>query len=79
MCFVLSFIGATVFAVVGFFVLAFAERLDGGLKRFGRVLAVWVFLIALYIPCLAGYVTFSGNCPIEKLWSLLDAKVTSEE
>ena len=40
-----------------------SSRAEGGIQRFGRILAIWVFLVAS-VPLLAGaYVTLSGLCP----------------
>ena len=63
MCFFMSLVPATFLVVVGFFVLFASSRAEGGIQRFGRILAIWVFVVAL-VPVLAGaYVTLSGLCP----------------
>jgi hypothetical protein len=31
------------------------------------VLAVWLFVIAAFIPIAAGYITLAGLCPIEDM------------
>lgn len=62
MCFFASLFPATFFAVLGFFVLFAASRAQGGVQTFGRVLGIWVLILAA-IPVLAGaYMTVSGQC-----------------
>jgi len=67
MCFFFSLLPATGFLVIGYFVLFAASKAEGGLRTFGRVLAAWVFLVALYIPALGAYVTLAGLCPFARL------------
>ena len=64
MCFFFSIAPATVFMVLGYFVLFSTTRVDGPLRGFGQLLALWVFLVAAAIPLLGAYVTLSGLCPI---------------
>ena len=64
MCFFLSLIPATMFVVIGYFVLYTSARADGHIGTFGRVLAVWIFVIATFPPMAGAYVTLSGYCPI---------------
>ncbi len=64
MCFVFSFMPATFCVTVGYFVLFASSKADGGLKIFGRVLAIWLFVIAAFIPIAGAYVTLAGFCPI---------------
>jgi hypothetical protein len=67
MCFFLSFMPATICVTIGYFVLFAASKADDGIRTFGRVLAVWLFVIAAFIPIAAGYVTLAGLCPIEDM------------
>ena len=67
MCFFFSFIPATFWAVIGYFVLFSSSKADGGIKTFGRVLAIWIFVIAAFIPIAGAYVTLTGLCPIEEM------------
>ena len=71
MCFFFSFMLATFWAVVGYFVLFSSSKADGGIRTFGRVLAVWIFVIAAFIPIAAAYVTLAGLCPIEDMMKTL--------
>jgi hypothetical protein len=67
MCFIFSLLPATVYTVIGYFVLYCAKRSEGGFSTFGKVLAVWIFIIAVFFPLLGAYVSMSGGCPIESL------------
>ena len=71
MCFFFSFMPATFWAVIGYFVLFSSSKADGGIRTFGRVLAVWIFVNAAFIPIAAAYVTLSGLCPIEDMLKTL--------
>ncbi len=64
MCFFFSFLPATGWLVISFFVLFAATRAEGSLRTFGRVLGVWAFVIALMFPVMGAYVTLSGSCPM---------------
>ena len=65
MCFFFSFIPATIWVVVGYFVLFSSTKTQGSMQTFGRILAIWVFVIAAFFPLMGAYVTLSGFCPIE--------------
>ena len=67
MCFFFSFLPATGWLVIGFFVLFAATRAGGGLRTFGRALGVWALGIALMFPMMGAYVTLSGACPMEAM------------
>ena len=67
MCFFFSFLPATFWAVVGYFVLFSSTKAEGGVKTFGRVLAVWTFIIAGFIVLASAYVTIAGICPMEMM------------
>ena len=67
MCFFFSLLPATVWLVIGFFILFAATRAEGGLRTFGRVLGTWALLIALLFPIMGAYMTFSGACPMEAM------------
>jgi hypothetical protein len=65
MCFFFSFMPATICVTVGFFVLfAASQAADTGLKTFGRVLAIWLFIVAAFILVAGAYASFSGLCPV---------------
>ena len=67
MCFAISLIPATFWLVIGYFVLFVSSRAEGGVRRFGRILAVWIFVIAALIPLMAAYVTLAWLCPVAEL------------
>jgi hypothetical protein len=77
MCFLFSLIPATVWAVIGFFVLYVSTKADGGLSKFGRALAIWAFVIAALFPLAGAYVTLAGLCPMEALIETMHSEVTS--
>jgi hypothetical protein len=64
MCFFFSLIPATILVVIGYFVLFSSRKAEGGVRLFGQVLAVWVFVIALFPPTAGAYVTLAGLCPM---------------
>ena len=64
MCFFMSLIPATIIVVVGYFVLFSSRKAEGRIRRFGQVLAIWVFVVALF-PLIGGaFVTLTDRCPI---------------
>ncbi len=64
MCFFFSFLPATIWLVIGYFLLFSSTRADGSLGTFGRGLAIWAFVIAACIVLAGAYVTISGLCPM---------------
>lgn len=52
---------------VGYFVLFASARAAGGIRTFGRVLSIWIFVIALFPPMAGAYLALSGQCPIEQV------------
>ncbi len=62
MCFLFSLIPATIFVVLGYFVLYTSKKSEGGVQKFGCILAAWVFFIALLFPACGAYVTVTGKC-----------------
>ncbi len=67
MCFFFSFIPATVWVVIGYFVLFASTKAEGGIRTFGKLLAIWTFIIAALLPVMGLYVTLAGLCPIEAM------------
>lgn len=67
MCLVFSFLPATVWLVISFFVLLASTRAEGGLRTFGRLLGTWGLVIALLFPIMGAYMTLSGACPMEAM------------
>ena len=77
MCFFFSLIPATVWLIIGFFVLYVSTKAEGGLRKFGQVLAIWVFVIAALFPLGGAYVTLAGLCPMEGMMESMHSEVTS--
>ncbi len=77
MCFFVSLIPATVWVVIGFFVLYVSTKAEGGLRKFGRALAIWSFVIAALFPLGGAYVTLAGLCPMEAMMESMHSEVTS--
>ncbi len=75
MCFFVSFIPATFWVVVGYFVLFSSTKAQGRVRTFGRILAVWIFIIAAILPMAGAYVTLAGLCPIEALMESVHSDV----
>jgi hypothetical protein len=73
MCFFFSFMPATMCVTLGYFVLFAASKADDGIKTFGRILAIWLFVIAAFIPIAGAYVTLAGLCPIENMLKTLQS------
>ena len=72
MCFIVSFVPATFWAIVGYFVLFSSTRAEGRVGKLGQVLAAWTFVLAALIPVAGAYVTFAGMCPIDALLHAVD-------
>jgi hypothetical protein len=71
MCFFFSLMPATICVTIGYFVLFAASKADHGIKTFGTILAIWLFVIAAFIPIVGAYVTLAGLCPMEDIFRTL--------
>jgi hypothetical protein len=67
MCFFVSFLPATIWIIIGYFVLFSPAKATGSIQKFGRVLSVWIFIIAAFFSIMGAYVTLAGFCPIDQL------------
>ncbi len=67
MCFFASLIPATFFLILGYFVLFASARSEGGIRTFGRILAVWIFVIAAVFPIAGAVVALYWDCPMQKM------------
>lgn len=67
MCFFFSVLPATVWVVLGYFVLFCSTKAEGSTRTFGRILAIWVFVVAAFFPVMGAYVTLADLCPVEKV------------
>ena len=72
MCLFFSFVPATFWAIVGYFVLFSSRKAEGRIKTLGQVLAIWTFVLAAVIPIFAAYVTAAGLCPIDAIVAAAD-------
>ena len=68
MCFFFSFLPATIWLVIGYFIMFSSTKAVGRTRTFGRLLAIWVFVIAAFIPLMAAYVTLNDLCPLTALF-----------
>ncbi len=71
MCFIFSLFPATIWFTIGYFVLFSSTRVEGSVKRCGQILAIWIFIVAIFFPIFGIYMTLSGNCPIDKVFSII--------
>jgi hypothetical protein len=72
MCFFLSLIPATIWIVLGYFVLFSSSKTQGPVQMFGQILAIWVFIVAACFPVMGAYVSLAGFCPsIEGMMQLM--------
>lgn len=60
MYFFFSLIPATIWAVLGYFVLFSSTKTQGPAQKFGSYLAVWIFIIAALSPLAGAYLTFAA-------------------
>lgn len=67
MCFFISLIPATIYVTIGYFVLFSTSKVDGALRKFGQILAIWIFIVALFFPICGAYVSLSDKCPINRI------------
>ncbi len=73
MCFIFSLIPATIFTIIGYFVFFSSTKTEGAIQKFGRVLAIWAFIVALFFPMMGLYVTISGLCPMEEIMQTIQS------
>jgi len=65
MCFLISFMPATFWVILGYFILFSSTKAEGRVKTLGQVLAIWAFIIAGFILLAGAYVTSTGMCSME--------------
>jgi hypothetical protein len=68
MCFIFSLAPATFWVVVGYFVLFSSTKAEGKVRKFGKGLAIWIFVLAAMIPIMGAYMTISGLCPLTEIF-----------
>lgn len=73
MYFFVSLIPATLAVVLGYFILFSSTQTQGAVKTLGRVLAVWVFVLAALLPVAGGYATYADFPPVSELMRSMHA------
>lgn len=63
MCFFYSLIPATVVLVIGYFVLYAATKAEHCPRVFGKIVAIWLFIISALIPLGSAYLALTDSCP----------------
>ena len=58
---------ATLALVLGYFILFSSTKAQGGVKTFGQVLAVWVLILAAFLPLAGAYATYAGVPAIREM------------
>ena len=76
MCFFFSFLPATIWLVLGYFIMFSSTKAGGNMQTFGRILAIWVFVIAAFIPIMAAYITLNDLCPLAALFESMHSTTT---
>ena len=75
MCFIISLIPATIYVTIGYFVLFSSSKAEGALRKFGQILAVWIFIVTLFFPICGAYASLSGKCPINKIMQKVETRL----
>jgi hypothetical protein len=65
MCFWMSLVPFTFWVTVGYFVLFSSRKAEGGIRIFGVILSVWIFLLAVGFIICGIYMTNMGLCPTD--------------
>jgi hypothetical protein len=52
---------------LGYFVLFSSNKTEGPVRKFGQILSIWVFIVALLFPTMGAFVTLSGLCPFSAM------------
>jgi len=67
MCFFFSFVPATVFTTLSYFVWYTAGKAEGNRQRWGNYLAVWLLILALGFIVCGAFVTIADICLIDRI------------
>lgn len=67
MCFLMSFMPATFWAVVGYFILFSSTKAEGSVKTLGHILGGWALVVSGFILLAGAYVSITGLCSMEML------------
>ncbi len=69
-----SVIPATFLVVVGYFVLFSSTKAAGAVKTFGRILAIWLFILAAIFLVAGAYATYAGFPSIGEMMQSMHAQ-----
>jgi len=75
MCFFFSLIPATFFVLLGYFVLVSSRKAESNIGKFGLILAIWLFIIAVFFPISGAYITLSGQCPMTEMMQQMEMPI----
>jgi len=75
MCFFFSLLPATFFVILGYFVLFSSRKAEGNIGKFGLILAIWLFIVALFFPISGAYMTLSGQCPMTEMMQQMEMPI----
>ena len=67
MCFFISLLPATFWAILGYLVLFSSSRAEGSIKTFGQLLGVWALVISVFILLGGAYISTTGLCSMEMM------------
>lgn len=73
MYFFFSLIPATLAVVLGYFILFSSGKAQGAVKALGRILAIWVFVLAAIFPVAGGYATYADLSPVGSMMRSMHA------
>ena len=76
MCFIFSLFPATIFTVIGYFVLFSSTKTEGAVQKFAQILTIWIFIVASFFPMMGLYMTLSGLCPMGELMQTMHSGVS---
>lgn len=71
MCFFFSLIPFTFWVTVGYFVLFSSRKSEGGIRVFGMILSIWIFVLAIGFIICGIYMTSTGQCPTDVLGKIM--------
>ncbi|HEU5283918.1 MAG TPA: hypothetical protein VFU53_08895 [Burkholderiales bacterium] len=78
MWFFFSLIPATLPVVLGYFVLFSSTKSAGAVGAFGKILAVWLFILAAFFPIAGAYVSIAGISPLDTLMQRMESMHSGE-
>jgi len=61
--------------ILGYFVLFSSRKAEGNIGKFGLILAIWLFIVALFFPISGAYMTLSGQCPMTEMMQQMEMPI----